>query len=432
MRFGGGMRRVVAAACAALAVTVVLAGCSASEAAPVPVSTAKGALPQATQKQLRAAVNGAITAAGASGAVVGVWVPWSGTWVTGVGTTTLKGDTPVTADMTFRAGAITRPMMCDVLYGMAGKGVVHLDDSVSQYVGGVPNLSDVTLEQLCNGTSGIGEYAPRLQALELSNPDRQWNATELAGYGLGAVDGRVKPGVSYRNSDAGYLLLGLALERASGQSASQLLRTYVTGPLHLGDTVLPGAAAADPVVDGSTALPGYYLTPAGTGGAYECAKPTDITHQSASFTFTAGGVVSDISDLGSYVHALADGAITSAKGRLDHALLLAPGAPSWLTTTGGVVNAGGMVGQFGAVAGYLTAAFSDTDSGLTVAVVLNNSTAGANLVFDLARELAAIASKAPATGGAQTVAVGLPWTAQQTRDAVQKAAVTCAPAPKKK
>ena len=47
--------------------------------------------------------------------------------------------------------------------------------------------------------------------------------------------------------------------------------------------------------------------------------------------------------------------------------------------------------------GYATAAFSDPQSGLTVAVVLNNSGGGAGFAEYLAWELAAIASKAPAT-----------------------------------
>lgn len=426
MRVGRGARRAVVAACAALALAVAMAGCSADAAAPTPVSTAKGALPHATQKQLRTAVADAMTAAGASGAIVGVWVPWSGTWVAGLGTTGGADGQAVTPDMTFRAGDITRAMTCDMLYGLAAKGTVHLDDDVAQYVSGVPNLHNVTLQQLCNGTSGIGSYASQLLPLALANPDRQWNATELAGYGLAQVNGEVRPGVAYRDSDAGYLLLGLALERASGQTASQLLRTYVSQPLHLGHTVLPGAGAADPVVDGSTPLPGYYLTPKTPGGAYQCDKPTDITRQSASFTFTSAGVVSDIQDLGTYVHTLATGGIVSTKGRLQHALPLATDAPSWMTTTGGLVKADSLVGQYGSAPGYLTAAFSDADSGLTVAVVLNDSTAGGGLILDLARELAAIASKTPVTRGADAVAVGLPWTAQQNATAIQDAAV-CAP-----
>ena len=112
--------------------------------------------------------------------------------------------------------------------------------------------------------------------------------------------------------------------------------------------------------------------------------------------------------------------------RYEAPLALYAGAPAWYTTTGGAIQAGTLVGQFGSVPGYATAAFSDTSSGLTVAVVLNNSGAGSNFVGLLALELAAIASKAPAGDGAAAPEAGLPWTAQQYNDSITAAAV-CAP-----
>ena len=78
--------------------------------------------------------------------------------------------------------------------------------------------------------------------------------------------------------------------------------------------------------------------------------------------------------------------------------------------------------------GYATAAFADPPSGLTVAVVLNNSAVGGGFAEYLAWELAAIASKAPASGGATAPEAGLPWTAQQYHDAIAAAAICTPPA----
>ena len=77
--------------------------------------------------------------------------------------------------------------------------------------------------------------------------------------------------------------------------------------------------------------------------------------------------------------------------------------------------------------GYITAAFSDPGTGLTVAVVLNNSAGGAGFGAYLAYELAAIASKAPAAAGETAPEAGLPWTAEQYHEEIVKRAV-CAPA----
>jgi len=425
-----GLRRVAVVAAAILALTLTAAGCSADPgSAAVDLGTQRD-LPKDTREQLQKAVTDAMTASGSSGAIVGVWAPWSGSWVAGLGTAAPGGDTKVEPDMTFRAGAITRPMVCDVLYQLSAAGVVRLDDSVTKYVAGMPRFTDVTLESLCDSTSGIGSYRALLDRQMLGNPGRQWDPRELVGYGIGQVGGEVRPGVAYLDSDAGYLLLGLALERATGQSSSDLLRTYVFGPLGLRHSALPGSAPAPPVVGGSDPLPGSYFAPRTKKGASVCDKPTDITEQSASFGSTDSGVVSDIQDIAAYARALATGRLVKDKTRFADALPVTASSPSWFTAAGGAVQMGPLVGQYGSAPGYLTAAFSEPESGLTVAVVLNNSSMGRGVIVDLSRELAAIASKAPAAEGETAPAVGLPWTAKQYHDSIASNAI-CAPAKKK-
>jgi D-alanyl-D-alanine carboxypeptidase len=430
MPFRTGLRRTAAVAAAVLALTLTVAGCSADPVPGVSETGTQRDLPKDTRGQLQGAVTDAMAASGASGAIVGVWAPWSGSWIAGLGTVTPGGDTKVEPDMTFRAGAITRPMICDVLYQLSAAGTLSLDDSVTKYVGGMPKFTDVTLESLCDSTSGIGSYRALLDQQMLGNPGRNWDRRELVGYGVGQVGGEVRPGVAYRDSDAGYLLLGLALERATGKSSSELLRTYVFGPLGLRHSTLPGPAPAAPVIGGSQPLRGSYLGSRTKSGDYVCDKPTDITEQSASFGSTDSGVVSDIQDIAAYVRALAAGRLVKDKTRFADPLPVTPSSPSWFTTAGGAIQMGPLIGQYGSTPGYLAAAFSDPESGLTVAVVLNDSSMGRGVIVDLSRELAAIASKAPAVDGAKAPAVGLPWSAEQYHDVIAANAI-CSAAKKK-
>ncbi|WP_235566957.1 serine hydrolase domain-containing protein [Microbacterium sp. Root180] len=381
---------------------------------------AEVALPEATVEQLQDAVTNAMTSAGASGAIVGVWAPWSGSWVAGMGTQgPADGAAEVTADMQFRAGRITRPMICDVLYGAAAEGKVSLDDPVSEWVASVPVLDNVTLEQLCDSTSGIGAYAPHLQPLWLSNPERTWSPRELASFGLGEKR-TTEPGAAYRDSDAGYVLLGLALEHALGAPAAELIDEYVVQPLNLDQTHL-GALTSDRVLEGLFSQPVE-------GGKRDCIAPLDVTDVSPSSAYTDSGVVSDIEDLGRYAQALATGALLpDADDRFADPVPAGANAPSWNTVAGGAMQAGSLIGQYGSVPGYTTAAFSDPESGLTIAVVLNNSAGGAGFGAYLAWELAAIASKAPAAAGEAAPEAGLPWTAEQYHAEIVKRAI-CAPA----
>lgn len=411
-----------------VALTLAVSGCAADDHVEIDVpAQVDAAFPDDISQQLQDAIAHAMTATGASGAIVGVWAPWSGSLVSGFGTEAFGSTDAVSTDMEFRAGRITRPMICDVLFELAERGTVALDDPVTEYISGAPDLSDVTLLQLCEGTSGIGSYSDQLAGMWLTNPTRVWTPMELASYGLGKPRTNA-PGAAYRDSDAGYVLLGLALERATTTSAAALLEEYVFEPLDLTATSLPTAKPAKASATGPV-LSGYHSMIDATG-AMNCTQPLEITTLSASGGYTDSGVVSNIGDLGRYAQALAAGALVPGDAkRFDTPVAIDPAGPSWFTTAGGAVLAGSLVGQFSAVPGYATAAFADPTTGLTVAVALNNSGSGGGLAAYLAWELAALASKAPAAGGAAAPEAGLPWTAQQYHEAIAANAICAPPAP---
>lgn len=406
--------RRAAAACAAAGLVIGLAACSPGPAVDVELpEQVEGALPAEISGQLQAAVENAMTATGSTGAIVGVWAPWSGSWVEAFGTTGPDG-APVTTDMTFKAGAVTRTMTCDVLYGLAADGVVDLGDSISDWVNGHGDLSEITLEQLCDSTTGLGTYAGRVEGRWLANPGRVWNPRELVSYGL-AGSPAAEPGATYLDSDTGYVLLGLALERASGKTMPELYEAYIAEPLDLVATTLPATSTAT--------LPGWRSADLAEGGV-ECIATVELTDLSPSAGSTAAGVVTDVTELGHYIQSVALQARSyDVEGRLADPLPAYDKAPAWYTATGGTFQAGSLVGQYGAIPGYLTAAFADRETGMTVVAVLNNSRAGSGVAAYLAWQLAAIASKAPAAAGQTAPEAGLPWTPEQYGDAVTAASI---------
>lgn len=366
-----------------------------------------------TQAQLTAAVERAMAATGSGGAIAGVWVPWAGQWVSGFGSN--PDGSAVAADDAFKAGPVTRAMTCDVLYGLAADGVVDVDDPVTNWIVGFPATPVVTLEQLCDSTSGLGSYQPKLQGRWETNPSRTWAPHELLAYGLAA--GAPTGAGTYASSDAGYVMLGIALERASGSTAAELFERYVFGPLGMTASSLPGATA-ELGLHGTQSV----ITPE---GAVDCANAVDLTSLSPSAGFTASGAVTTAADLGRYARALATG-LRSFDGdeRFAAPLPVDDGAPTWYTVDGGTYQAGTLVGQYGSVPGYQTVAFADRDTGLTVVAVLNNSRASAEAIRVLGWQLAAIASKVPAAEGETAPPSGLPWTPEQL-DGDLAAVATC-------
>lgn len=419
-------RRFRAAAAGLAVLGIFLTGCTADPSFSYdPPAQVEGELPDETVTAMTDAVNNALTASGATGAVVGVWVPWSGTWVTGVGTQEPGAGAEISTDMSFRIGDVTRLMTCDVLYGMADEGLVELDAPVPDYVSGVPDMQDATLLDLCNGTSGVGSSEAAAKSAWLNTPERVWAPLELASFGLAAA--RTAPQTTYRDSDVSYLLLGLALERASGMTASELINEYVTQPLGLANTSLPRTAPAAP--SEGPVMEGHYLS--AVEGGYNCAAPVDITTMSSSTGFTDSGAVSTIEDLGRYAQAEAAQVLRTEKepARFGTPLPAYDGAPSWHQATGGAQLVGSLVGQHGWTPGYATAAYADPATGFTVAVSLNDSTVGGNIAAFLAWELAAIASKAPAASGQTAPEFGLPFTAEQYHQSIADSAIPCVAPP---
>lgn len=416
------IRRALAAVVAA-ATLVGVTACTDSGDSPEPTPQVEASLPAETQAALQQAVENAIAGGGATGAIVGVWVPWSGEWVSAVGTTSVGGSA-VTTDMSFRAARVTRMMTCDALYGLAKDGVVELNDSVSSFIAGSDDLKDITLKQLCDGNSGIGSSASSVVPMWYNTPERVWAPKEIAMWGRSQV--MAAPGLQYHDSDAGYQLLGYALERASGLSAQELFTKYSLGPLGLESTELPGSTPATPKPD--PYLPGYY-TPVGPDGARNCAAPVDISKISASIGFTDSGLTTTIHELGTFVREDAAQNIAwqrndeAAKSRFANALPMWEGAPTWMNAAGGAFIIGPLVGMHGFMPGYSTAAYSDPATGFTVAVVLNNSENRESLAYSLAMWLAAIASKAPAAEGQTAPEFGLPFSAETYENEIRVSAI---------
>ncbi len=401
---------------------VVLSGCTQQGSVSVNVPAQVDAtLPEATVTELQDAVTSAMTATGSTGAIVGVWAPWSGTWVSGLGTQG-PGGAEVTADLGFRAGDVTGAMTCDVLYRLAADGTLSMSDPLTTWVSNVPGYDDITLRQLCDGTSGLASYTSVLEGMVANNPERVWNPRELMAYGI-ARPRTNAPGAAFSDSATDYVLAGLAAERATNETLSQLIAERVAEPLGLDATGLPDPAPADP---SSSSLRGYW-SQKNAEGAWNCTDPREYTEMSSSYGGAAAGAVTTITDLGRYAQALATNALLPAgTDRFAAPVPVGGDQPTWFTSAGGAFQAGSLIGQYGSAPGYLVGAFADPTTGMSVAVVLNNS--GGNKLTGawLAWELAAIASKAPAAQGQTAPQAGLPWTADQMRENIAGNAI-CAP-----
>jgi CubicO group peptidase (beta-lactamase class C family) len=146
---------------------------------------------------------------------------------------------PATTGMHFRNGAVAISYVSTLLLKLVDEKKVSLDDKLSKWLPEIPHADRVTLGQLAQMTSGYVDYVIGNTAMNealYANPFRRWTTHDLLNF---AVNQPLlyEPGTNWNYAHTNYVLLGLALEKATGQEMSKLLTDKVLRPLGLTNTV---------------------------------------------------------------------------------------------------------------------------------------------------------------------------------------------------
>jgi CubicO group peptidase (beta-lactamase class C family) len=145
---------------------------------------------------------------------------------------------PATTGMHFRNGAVAISYVSTLLLKLVDEKKVSLDDKLSKWLPEIPHSDLVTLGQLAQMTSGYVDYVIGNTAMNealYANPFRRWTTHELLDY---AVNRPLlyQPGANWNYAHTNYVLLGLALEKATGEEMSKMLSDKVLRPLGLTNT----------------------------------------------------------------------------------------------------------------------------------------------------------------------------------------------------
>ena len=139
---------------------------------------------------------------------------------------------PATTNMHFRNGAVAISYVSTLLLKLVDEQKVSLDDKLSKFLPEIPHADQVTLGQLAQMTSGYVDYVignTKMNDALYANPFRRWTVHELLQF---AVDQPLlyEPGTNWNYAHTNYVLLGLALEKATGQDMPKLLSEKVLAP----------------------------------------------------------------------------------------------------------------------------------------------------------------------------------------------------------
>lgn len=216
------------------------------------------------------------------------------------GVADLSTKKPVKSDYRFRIGSVTKTFTATTVLQLVGENRVQLDDSIEKWLPGLIqgngyDGNQITIRQLLNHTSGIAEYLKSKDA-DIMNSKKTYTAEEIVKIGL-ALPSDFSPGKGWSYSNTGYVILGMLIEKITGNSYAEEIEKRIIEPLDLPNTFLPGNS---PVIPGKNHARGYVKME-------ETGELKDITYYNPSLANAAGDMISNADDLNKFFSSLLGG-----------------------------------------------------------------------------------------------------------------------------
>jgi D-alanyl-D-alanine carboxypeptidase len=214
------------------------------------------------------------------------------------GKASLELDTAVTRDTVFELGSLTKQFTAMAVMILLEDGKLGLDDSIASHLPDVPDgWRAITVRHLLTHSSGLQEY---LTIGGLADQAHALGHREMTRLFATRIKQEFAPGETWAYSNTGYLLLGDVVERASGQSYWEFLRTRVFAPAGM-----PATRSSEPRAVIRHRASGYGWRE----GAFENRPPL------SEKAYAAGAIASTIADMTKWAIALHDGRLISTASR---------------------------------------------------------------------------------------------------------------------
>jgi len=207
---------------------------------------------------------------------------------------------PNRLDTRFRIGSMNKMFTAVAVLQLVQAGKVTLTDPLGKYLTGYPNrdvASKVTIHHLLTHTGGTGDiFGPAFESHRL---DLRTLQDYVNLYGTRGLD--FEPGSRWAYSNYGFLLLGVLVERVSGQSYYDYVRDHVYTPAGMTRT---GSLPEDQPLEGRSV--GYMKPP---GADAWVPNTATLPYRGTS----AGGGYSTVGDLMRFAVALQHHTLLDAK-----------------------------------------------------------------------------------------------------------------------
>lgn len=200
------------------------------------VTSAKSQLPEDFTNRLQHVLDSVCMRYNIKGTSAAVLIPNVGIWkgVHGESYT----DHPITPDMILGIMSNTKTYTSTLMLKLQEMGKVDLDDTIGTWIHDIPNVNgQITIRQLLNHTSGIGDYdySEIFSDSVFSDLSRTWQPEELLKFPITAP--HFAPGKGWYYSNTNYVIAGYIIKLIMNQPISKTFRDLIFDPQGLKETI---------------------------------------------------------------------------------------------------------------------------------------------------------------------------------------------------
>jgi CubicO group peptidase (beta-lactamase class C family) len=246
----------------------------------------------------------------------------------GYGVRDLRAKVKIEPTTNFRLASFTKQFTAMAIMLLVRDGNLRYEQTLTEVFPDFPAYGkQITIRHLLNHTGGLPDYEDLMEAQEkiqgpLWSPERQIQDEEVLSLLKKETKGKFPPGTSWSYSNSGYVVLGVIVAKASGQSYRDFLGTHIFAPLYMHRTIVYQKGKNE-------------VANRAFGHTKEGDELKETDQSSTSATLGDGGIYSNIEDLAKWDGALRNHALLNAdemKPALTPAKL-ADGSPTlWPTT----------------------------------------------------------------------------------------------------
>ena len=193
-------------------------------------------LPATTVAEIDRTVTAFMTKVQAPGLSLAVGLDGALRFEKGYGFADLEHRVPATPSTVYRLASVSKPITAVATMQLVDRGRLALDDTVDKWLPEMPPaLRPITVRQLLSHQSGIRHYTTEEDDSTQAYAKHYDSLRESLG--IFAGDPLVHaPGARMTYSTYAYTLLGVVIEKASGQGYVETVKQHVLVPAHMVDT----------------------------------------------------------------------------------------------------------------------------------------------------------------------------------------------------